>query len=213
MADILDEIKDDIKQERYERLITVHGSKLLGLAALVVIIAAAYKIYKSSKYDDSVAQGRVFYEAFEGNKSDLYDQIIASDHEGYKILSSFSKAGISKSKGDIETAIKTLDNLKGLSNSNKALEEYARLTSLFLVATSEDKWKGKEADIGAALEALYTSNSPFALTAKQTHAIFLYKIGNNEKARTLFSDLASQRDIPPSIIERAKNFIKIIDGQ
>lgn len=212
MADILDEIKDDIKQEKYERLITVHGYKFLMLAAAIIIIAGSVKIVNHVKYSNSVEVGSLFYEAFESGDVEKYNQVLESDHEGYKIIASFSKAGMENIKGDVDSAVSSLEALEKLDSSNQALSEYAKLLKIYLVTSSEEKWKGKEADISAELENIYNSEAVFALLAKQIHAIFLYKTGKNDKARTLFADIASHDNVPPSITARARKFIEIIDG-
>lgn len=213
MADILDELKDDIKQERYEKLITVHGPKLIVVAVFLVLITAVYKFYNSNKYEDSVESGKVFYDAFESNRSELYDDIISSDHEGFSILASFAKAGVSNSKGEVDVAISALEEVKGVSSEHKALEDYANLTKLYIISADKEKWQGKEADINAELERIYTSGSPFSISAKHVHAMFLYNTGEKERALTLFTDLATQREVPASVNERAKKFISIIKNE
>ncbi len=213
MADILDEIKEDIKQEKYERLITIHGFKILILCGIIIAITASYKIIKSYQYNKSVEQGKVYYEAFENNKMEAYDEILASDHAGFKVLASFSKAGIQKSKGKIDESIQTLENIDKIDGPDKLLQDYAKLSALVLRSNKEGLSDKEKAEIDNEFKEFYTVKDSFDLTAKQSHAIFLHKIGKNIEAKELLKELAVITDVPPSFTDRSRNFIKIIDSK
>jgi len=218
MVDIIDEIKDDIKQERYEELVTKHGLKFIYASIILVLAVAIYKISDYYSHKNSADVGRDFYNAFEGNETEFYSKVMETDHDGYKLISAISQASLANSKGEYENSIKNLDTAKEIAKSEDAkISQFLDLMSIFLKisnAESNNVEPNKAEEISKSLENIYQNRSNvFWLAAMEQNAIFLFKNEKFEESKKLFIDISLEEDIPSTIKERANKFIKIIQSK
>ena len=205
MADIFDEIRRDMKDEKYERLIIQHGPKLLIAALVVVVVFASFNFYRSSQEEFSKEVGAEFYQAFENNNFDKYQDVIKSGHEGYKFLSLLNKASMDYTRERYSAAIKSLLQVSEDKSADKIYRQAADLIRAKIMIENNADYS----QIITVLDGLTDKDSYFRDSALEVKGVYLAEIGKNEEAKKVLESLAFEGNVLPTVQERAKKLLKV----
>ncbi len=202
MNDILQEIKHDMAEEKYQKIFLQHGKKLI-IGAVVILVAVSVKtVYWNIQEKKSVEVGTLFVNAFDSSDASNYDAIIAKEQKGYSPLATLMKAGLLNSTEKYDEAAKTLDGLT-TSSYDKAFMDIAKIDKAYVLIQK----KGDKEAILKLLDETSVEGAPFWPTAMELKASYLLSQGEKNKALPLFAQLAADTQIPATIQERAKNIL------
>jgi hypothetical protein len=209
MADdnILREIQTDLKDEKYLRLITVHGKKLVIGAVAIVVFTAGLTVYKKHTNKKAREQGTLFIKAFEESDPKLYAPIVAYGQKGYAPMAALLKAKSERTSDKTAEAIKTLDGVINNSSYDKAFREKAALDKAFILIEK----KGDKAEILKLLASATADGAVYQSTAQELQATYLMQIGDKKQAIEIFRMLAKDENSPATLQERAKNFLAVVE--
>lgn len=202
--DILSEISQDIKQEKYEKFLLNNWKKFLYISIFIVSLTAISLIINNVQNQTSKEVGSLYYNAYQNQKTDFYKKVIIEKHNGFTPLAALNYAAVKNSEGDHQQAIEIVTDLQSNSkNYDKALIDKAKLDKAFYLI----KNKGKEAEILLLLNEVIAA-STFSSTAKEVKALYLLQNGNNVEAEKLLQELANSASVQPTIKERANKILK-----
>lgn len=206
MTDIIQEIKHDMAEERYQKIFLEHGKKLIAGAVIILLVVTAKTIYWNVQKKKSIESGNLFVNAFDSPDAESYDAIIAKGQKGFSPLASLMKAGLQNSHEKYADAIKTIEQLEK-SSYDKAFIDIAKLDKAYLLIQS----KGDKKQILTTLDEVSKETSPFWATATELKASYLLEQGDSKQATELFRKLATNTEIPSTIQDRAKQILSTIN--
>ncbi len=210
MSDIIDEIKDDLKEERYAHLWNRYGNFAIGAAIGVVVITAAVVWFSGKREGTQAEQGARYYEISYNVNNEQKEETLSAleemyrqDQSNFSVLAGLKKARLLSRDGREEEASALY---RDISDNSDAPKEMRALASLFYVSY---KVNGEiksldEDDINERLTNLVENPSPWQFLAKEQQALLALRLGDKEKASALFEEIANDFTAPASLRERAQ---------
>lgn len=205
MADIFNEIDEDLRRERLGKIWNRYGSYIIALAVLIVIGVAAWRGYEWWQARESAASGARFAAAMkladDGKHTEAqaaFAAIAKDGTGGYRILARFSAAS-ELAYSDKAGAVAAYDALANENGVDPLARDIARIRAgLLLVDTAP------VADIEARMKPLDTPAGPFRNSAREIVGLAQYRAGDYEAATKTFETLLADAELPPGMRQRAE---------
>ncbi len=213
MADIFDEVREDLRAERVQQLLRRYGVLLVIAAVLVVLGAAAWQAWQWRDRQQANTVATIFLDAMRKSATppagaiatpavaeaiQQFDQIAVTGPEGYRTLARLREAALKVSAGDLPAALVLWDQVGADTKADPLLRDIANLT---WVQHQVDK--GDPAAIEARLAPLTNESSPWRPLAQEQQALLALRTGNDGRARDLFKRLAQDPAAPDGVRARA----------
>ncbi|WP_417429967.1 tetratricopeptide repeat protein [Kiloniella sp.] len=209
MADIFQEVEEDLKRERVEVLWKRYGKWAIGAAVLVVAATAGFQGWESYKSTVQAEKSAIFASALElsqAGKADEAEKVLtplAQSDDGYGTLARFEQARLLVEAGDTTAAVKVWDEIAASSPPLSTLKDVASLlAAMHLVAD------GDLADVKQRLAGLAVANGAFRYSAIELQAIVALREGDNTAAKALFQQLIDDVDTPNGIKSRSGQILE-----
>ncbi|MEH6632712.1 MAG: tetratricopeptide repeat protein [Halopseudomonas aestusnigri] len=209
MADIFQEIEEDLKRERVEVLWKKYGNWVIGAAVAVVAVTAGIQGWGSYQKSVQSEKSVIFAAAFElseaGKTDEAHSKLVslADKDDGYGTLARFEQARILSDKGDKAAAIKIWDDIAESNPPIQKLKDVASLLSAMHLVE-----EGDVADVKLRLAKLSVAGAPFRYSAIELQALVALREGDNAAARTFFQQLADDTETPNGIRGRAAQILE-----
>jgi hypothetical protein len=205
--DILDELKQDLRRQKFEDVVINNGGKIISFVIAVVLLVTVVYYLNLQKSEANIKAGTELY--LLTNSSKKTDEKVAALEEfsktapaNYSVVAQLRVADelVLASKNDEAKAA-----LQEVAKNPKAEQSFKEIAELKLVniLISEN---GEEGEILKRLDALSQNNSVFKYSAIEAKANYLLSKGKNEEAAALYNKLLEDKATPESIADRAKQF-------
>jgi hypothetical protein len=199
VVDIFDEVEEDLRAERAEKLLKKYAWLLIAVVVAIIGAVAGWQLWNRYKnQQDAAAAARyvAVQNALEqpgAGKPDQIanlDQIAASAPEGYATLARMRAAGLKADAGDVPGAIALWNAVAADSNADRLLRDLASL-----LAAARELDHGDPAQLEARLKPLAEPGNPWSTLAQEQLAMLDLRQGRVDDARkklqTLSFDIAS----------------------
>ena len=214
MADIFDEVGEDLRKERYEKLWKRYGRLGIGVAVAVVLAVAGYQAWRSYDQSQRLARSDSFAAAMKlvetgdnaGALNALAD-IAGEGEKGYGLLASFERARLLVESGDVGGAIAIWDRV---AESDAAGEIFQAVATLQSVMHQLDS--GDPAELEARLAPLTATGEPFRPSAVELTALLAIRQGDRARAREQYVILSDDPTVPAGLRRRATQMIAALEG-
>jgi hypothetical protein len=205
MADIFNEIDEDLRRERLGKIWSRFGSYIIGLAVLIVIGVGAWRGYEWWQTREAAASGARFAAALklseEGKHTEAqaaFAKIAKDGTSGYRILARF-RAATELAYTDKAAAVAAYDALANENGVDPLARDVARIRAgLLLVDTAP------LADIEARMKPLDTPTGAFRNSAREILGLAQYRAGDYDAATKTFETLLADGELPPGMRQRAE---------
>lgn len=205
MADIFNEIDEDLRRERYSRLWARYGAYVIGLAVLIVLAVAGWRGYEWWRLQRDQAAGAQFEAALQlavdGKAAEAdaaFQQIEKDGTPGYRMLARF-RAAAERAKTDRAAAVADYDVLARDPSIGALMQNVAQVrAALLLVDTAAP------ADIESRMKPLDTPEGAFRHSAREIIGLSQYKAGNYQAATDAFTAILNDGQTPPGLRRRAE---------
>lgn len=213
MADVFDEVEEQLRSERYNEVFRRWGPAVLGGVALFLLVLLAFLGFQSWQNQQAGKASIAFNGAIEAYQQgdaakafSTFEQISKTGTPVYKSLSLMAMGGIRLEQGEAGQAAKYFDDA-AKADSEASLADLARLKSAFATMdTAPFK------DTEAKLMPLTGEKRPYRFQAKEAIAFARLAAGDAKGARSAFSALQTTLGVPDSMRERAQAAVAAIDG-
>lgn len=212
MADLFQEIDDELRQDKASRMWRVYGKYVVAAAIVIIISVGGYKFWQQKQLDDgetaSIAYEAALARSASGDHKGAIDQFNGEEIgtvAGYAALSQMQKANLAMKINDFEAALITFKDIAKNDNYPQSIKEWA---SFRYAAVSVEKQIGSNAP--ADLDSLIATDSPWRFLAKEIKAIREIETGNKSGAKAIFSELADDENAPERLRVRAAEFLKTL---
>ena len=210
MADVFNEVDEELRQEQYKRLWKKYGKYVVALAVVVVLGTASsvgweeYKITaREAESSRFVAAVRLIESGDHAQGSAALGALAEDAGVGYRILARLRQAAVLREAGDHSVALSVYERLVADSSVDKHLQDLARLLAaqvmLELGAANED--------ITNRLVPLLTDNNPWRHSARELQGALALQDGDADTAIREFTELSEDVTAPPGIRARAAELL------
>ena len=200
MADIFDEVNDDLRTERAGQLARRYG----GLVALVVVLAAVgiigYEAWRGQQAKQVAAVAAAYMTAINagpGGQAAL-DRLAETAPPGYRALAQLQAASLRAQADDVPGALAMWDRLANDAAADPLLRDLATLL-----------WAQRQVDSGPAeailarLQPLFAPTNAWRPLALETQSWVLTRTGQTDQARLILAGLAVDQAAPEGVRGRA----------
>jgi hypothetical protein len=207
VVDIFDEVEEDLRAERAEKLLKKFGWLLIVAVVAIVGAVAGWQLWNRYRNQQDTAAA-VSYVAVQNAleqpgtaKADqlaILDKLAVTAPEGYKTLARMRAAGLKADAGDIPGAVALWNTVAADSNADQLLRDLASL-----LATARELDHGDPAQLEARLKPLAESGNPWSTLAREQLAMLDLRQGKVDDARKILQTLAVDIVSPSGLRARA----------
>ena len=215
MSDIFQEVEEDVRRERYEKLWKEYGNYIIALAVLIVAAVAAWQVWQ--RYDLQQRQ-QVSDQMQKANQVATSGNYVSAETQlaplarnapaGYADLAKFRLAGVYLAQGKRDQSVGLLRELTSVSDP--ILSSAARMRLAWTLADASPKQ-----DIVTLLQPLMAKDNPWRFAASEVIAYVDLKDGNRNQAITEYQQIAQDAAAPQILRQRAggiSEFLKANPG-
>ena len=214
MADIFQEVEEDLRRDRYERLAKKYGGYVIGALVGIVVATAGYVLWKNwhqarqqtatlqlAEAVDSTGPGGILPAGIPA-----LDGVATGAPSGPAGLARFYEAGLKARTGDSAGAIALYESLAGDGALPALYRDLAELLSVQQQVAS-----GDPKALSGRLARLSLDASPWRFTARELDALLAARSGDKARAKALFQQLADDKDAPAGLRARAAELSAFFD--
>lgn len=212
VVDIFDEVEEDLRAERAEKLLKRYGWLLIAVAVAIVGGAAGWQLWtRYQNRQDAAAAARyvAVQSALDQPTSALsagaragqiatLDQMAATAPEGYKTLARLRAAGLTADAGNLPAAVALWNDVAADPNADPLLRDLASL-----LATEREFDHADPAQLEARLKPLAAPGNPWAALAQEQLAMLDLRQGKLDDGRKKLQALSFSPDAPSGLRARA----------
>ncbi len=217
MADIFDEVEEDLRADRAQQVFRKYGGVLAAIAVLVVVGAAGWQAWQWYENRQNAALAHDYLAAqhlAEANRGPARQQalpdfanVVAKGGAGYRSLARLQEAALKADAGDLAGACALWDAVADDSAADPLLRDLANL-----------QWATHQIDTGAPdavagrLAPLAAPTSPFHALAQEAQAMLELRQGHTDAARDTLKLLARDVTAPEGVRRRADGILERLGG-
>jgi len=211
MANIFNEVDEDIRKERYQNLWSKYCKYVIGFLILIVIIFSLSQYLQSKNISDNKKILDIYFtavEAIEKNQLDSANQGLETVYnDKNKVLSAISGIKLSQTYLKNNQRDKALSILENIYN-NKSLEPVYRELALYKYIVIN--FENIEVDsIENMVKSVEVSEKSFSWYFQEIIGIKHLTLGDTKKANSIFTSLSLDKDTPFDLKIRLDKLIQI----
>ena len=203
MSDIFQEVEEEVRRERFEKLWKQYGDYVIAGVALIIIAIAGYELWQRYeqnqrlKASETLMAGQQLAEAGDFTHAGPAFATVAKDAPGgYAQMARLSEAGVLLSSGKRDEAIAVYKSIA--AEDSGPIGRAALLRAAWASADVVSK-----TDLETLLAPLTDPTSPWRHSAHEILAYADYHAGRLEAASAAFKAIADDKDAPDAMRQRA----------
>ncbi len=212
--ELIREVDEDIRKERYEKLWKRYGAFIIGGAVAIVLATVAVVGWREYQTSQRLEQGAAFSAAAQlaesgalAQAADAFAALANDAGAGYRALAALREATIRLEQGDREAALALYDRVAEDSGVDSLLRDLAALLGVLHRIDS-----GDPAALRSRLALLTGDDKPFRYSARELEALAALKAGDQSAAKQSLVALADDPAAPSGIRARAAELLAALGG-
>ena len=207
MADIFDEIDEDLKRDQMQLLWARYGNLVMAAVATIVLLVGLRQGYTAWQTSQAKASASAYQQAL---KSD--DVVAALEaqlgqlSDGYGMLAQFQIAAAQAANDDFAGAEASYLKLAADESLEPLYQQVATLLSVMVAPQDADT-----SVLETRLSDLETAAGPWQAMALETGAGLALRNGNKDAAVAKYKRLIEMADVPAGMRQRAERMIVMLD--
>jgi hypothetical protein len=190
VADIFDEIREDLRTEQALRLFRRYGWLIIVAAVLVIVGVVGWQFYQRQR-DQRDSDAAAAYVAAMNTVQDspsgipqktqipVFDNLTTpATPEAYRTLARLQAAGLKAANGDLAGAETTWGQVSADPDADSVLRDFA-----ILMMAQHELDHGDPAQLQARLKPLSQANGPWSALAREQLAVLDLRLGKTDDAR------------------------------
>ena len=212
MADIFDEVDEDLRADRAKQLLQQYGGLLIAAAVLVVVLAGGWRAWQwyDAKHNAVVAEQYLAAMHIADTQKGAARQEAAADFaaiaqtapSGYRNLARLRAAALKADSGDLPGAALLWDAVAADTSADPLLRDLANLQWALHEIDG-----GDAASVEARLTPLSVATNPFHALANEGLALLDLHRGRPDSARDKFKALSQDPTAPDGVRRRAEGLL------
>ncbi len=212
MADIFQEVDDDVRQDRYMALWRAYGRYLIAGLVLVVVGTGGWVAWGHYKAQQQLADARRYFAAQELVNQDRPDAAVAAfaaaateSGVGYSALAKLQEARLLSATGDRAGAIAAYRELSQAPDAPQTFREIA-----VLLAAMHELDTGASGPPDAELIRLAEGSGALRHLAQEMRGLWLLNSGKTSDALDILRPLAEDVSAPAGVRGRVDEVLAVI---
>ena len=208
MADIFDEINEDLKRDQMQKLWSRYGKYVIIAVSLVIIGVGARQGYTAWQDRQATEAAAIYHQALkaEDTASALVAQLDTLS-PGYAMLAQFRIAATQAENEDFDAAEASYLALSKDPDVKPLYRQAAVLLSVMNAPASR-----KYDELAARLTDLESQAGPWQSMAFEQAASLALRSGDRKVAMTKYESLVGLSNIPAGVRQRARQMLQILKG-
>lgn len=210
MDNFLQEIEQDIRQEKIWQFWKKYQTHLTWGAAVVLILTAMWNMWtwhthrQNTQWAESFMRAQLLLD--QGKADEALRYLTALEHTGssYAILSSFVKAHFYGQSGDHNNAANAVKAYECIAQYKHVSHELRELAQLCSIMAQMDMPKPDLESLLKKVDQLMSEKAYWPLLAQEVKGALLLMTERHAEAREVFVRIAQNADAPPSMRSRAQ---------
>lgn len=212
MADIFDEIEEDLRRERLKRLWNRYGWLVLAAAAALVLGVAGWRGWQWHEERQARAAADRFLAAAAADRgeaaaAEAFARLAADAPAGYRLLARLQEAGLRARQGDTAGAVALYE---AIARDPATPPLYRDLAVLFAVLHQAEAADPRA--LADRLAPLAAAGAPFRHSALELQAVLAERRGDRAEARRLLEELVADPAAPEGVRRRAGAMLGAVRG-
>ena len=208
MADIFDEVDEELKRDKMQLLWASYGKYLIAAVSIVVIGVAARQGYEAWRANEAETAATAYHHALQADDlvtamADAEDDLTA----GYRMLSSFRSAAALAAKKDFAAAEAAYLALAENDDIGPLYQQAALLLSVMNAPDDRDLVTLRD-----RLARLEGAAGPWQAMALEQAAGVALRAGDRATALVKYEALTGLAEIPADMRQRASRLVVILGG-
>lgn len=210
--DIIREIDDDLRSDRYKKLWARYQNYAYAAVALVVVAYGGYAFWQDQQAKARAAEGARYAAAMAQAETgdtaaagQAFEALARDAGHGYALLARLYEADLLAKNGDLDGALKRYDAIAADGGIEQTFRDFAVLLGATLRVDRDDA-----ASVTARLQPLLADTSTWRFSARELVAVAALRAGNAAEARTQFAKLSDDPTAPSGIRARAAELLKTL---
>jgi hypothetical protein len=210
--DIIREIEDDLRSDRFKRLWTRYHNHVYAAAVILVVAVAGYEFWHYRQLEARAAEGARFHAALmqveAGDTAGASQALEALGRDaggGYAVLARLYDADLLAKKGDVDGALQRYDALAADGGVDQLFRDLATVLGAGLRVDRDDPQS-----VIQRLQPLTGETSTWRYSARELTAVAALRAGNPAEARTQLTRLSDDALAPQGIRQRAAELLKTL---
>ena len=207
MADIFDEIDEELKRDRTQELWTKYGKYVMAAAAAVVLGVGASQGFGAWQRSQAEASANLYHQALAGDdaRAQLQDTVDGLT-DGYALLARFRIAAAFAAEGDMLASEKAYN---ALASDGSIPTLYQQAAQLMAVMNAPD-----DSDTAALQERLapLVDAGPWQPLALELSAALDLKAGDRSAAIAKLETLIDLAETPNELRQRASRLVEVLNS-
>ena len=211
MSDIFQEVDEEVRRERLNRLWQQYGNYAIAACVLVVVAVAGWRGYdwwqtrKAAEAGAAFESAVMLAEAGKHQEADAaFAKLAVDGTAGYRVLARLREAA-ELAQTDKNAAVKTYDEIAGDRSAGQVMQDLAAVRSGFLLVDT-----APYSEIRARLEPLTAADRTFRHTARELLALSAWKAGDMTAARQWADMIITDPQSPAGTRSRAEVLSELI---
>jgi hypothetical protein len=212
-TNLFQEVQEDLERQRLEALWKRYGNMAVMVMLAVILATAAYSTYTSwqtRKNQEATGQLLLLLSAedmgFEKRIKALREFSDMHGATSQGVMALLEIASLESKQGHSDRAVALYDGIANNRNADASFQQFARLMSV-----REQMDTGNPTELMARLDPLTVKDAPWQAEAKEYQAYLALRLGDNIKAKQIFTDLSQDVALPHSLNERAASMLRYLD--
>lgn len=214
MADIFNEIDEDLRRDQLKKLWDRYSSLVLGAAFLIVAGVAGWRGYEYWQTRQAQEMGERYYAAVklsaEGDHKaaeEAFRRLAEAGFAGYPALAGLRAAGEKALGGDAAAALRDYDGLAARAGTPAQLAGVAKVRAAYLALDVEER-----AAVDGRAAALVSAAGPWRHAGREILALTAWKAGDLDGARRRIDELLGDAEVPREFAARAELLSSLISA-
>ncbi len=211
MVDFINEVEEELRKDDYNKLLKRYGPAIAVVLFLIIAGTAAWEWQKSTTDRTARAASASYLSAAklasEGETDRAVTAFLALADQapsGYSGLSLMRAAVLEQDAGNLVKAVALYDQAAEVFTRPRH-SDLAALKATYLLANN-----GAYSDVQARLDSLAEKDAPYEFLARELAGFVAFQSGDMNTARQEFNYLKNIPGVPPSIAERATEFLSLV---
>ena len=211
-SDIIREVEEDLRRERYEALWKRHGNIVVMAALAIILGVAGYKGWQYWQQSRAEAAGARYEGAMQLSREDkdadsiaALEAMVKDAPAGYQTLGRFRLAAEASDAGKKAEALALYQSLADDKITDPVLRSYAQLKAAELRVDDADF-----TEMQNWLTPLMAEDQPWRHSARELLGLSAFKAGDSAEAEKAFVLLVADPAVPQSLRQRAEMMMTLI---
>jgi hypothetical protein len=221
VVDIFDEVNEDLRAERAQRMLRRYGGVIIAAALAVVVVAGGWEAWRWYGARQDAAAATAYLSAM--NLADTlppgadaqakapaiaaFQNVAATAPVGYRTLARLRLAALQAGAGQAEAASASWNELAGDSAADPLLRDLANL-----LWAQQGVDKGDPALVEARLKPLTAADNPWHQIAQEYMALLDVRTGKIDEAKAILRPLSADMTAPEGLRGRAGGLLDRLGG-